>query len=540
MTPVFVRLLIASLFYFTLFCAGSVYAKEVNLEWKPIKYAIKYEIKISKDGKPFKKKSLDEPNWSGELGFGLYDYEIRAIDKLDRPGQWSKARPLVVMPASPELTSPKDGEKVIFYDPRAKATFSWKEVPGITSYKFSLIKDKKVLAELTLKNTQAQISSLPSGEYQWRVKAVITGAGKKIWESPTGELSSVEIDQKKLEKPIPSYPRGEITAEKTKKYKFKWSKVAGATGYVIHLHSLEGRVPAADKTINVKDVFTEVEVPVEGQFKWDVSAVANVDAKGSATATSGTSTTQFKIVHPTPFPEGDSSVSLAAFYAPISLNETSPSYQMKANTKTTSSGFKLNGEYFFVHNLGVGLSMMDQEIQVDHVKDSMKTFELSGKYRMQIGSPSSGYFFYPKVGVEKRDYVMYLAYRDPNNNPSISSSSTTALGAEFGLDLRKQFTDKFGLSAQLQYFYPLSVSSGDQQESVHLKSNSANFENVTVGMQGSYWWTQSISMSLGAFLEFKSLAFSREGQNTVSSNDPETVNLNSQYLVLSMSYSFGK
>ena len=57
----------------------------------------------------------------------------------------------------------------------------------------------------------------------------------------------------------------------------------GATGYVLHVSPLSGRIPAADKTIKILDNSTEIEVPIEGKFKWDIQAVANLDSKGAAT-----------------------------------------------------------------------------------------------------------------------------------------------------------------------------------------------------------------------------------------------------------------
>ena len=50
-----------SLFVLAASLLGSVaHAKKVNLEWNPIKYAIKYEIQIRKDGDSFLKKTLEK------------------------------------------------------------------------------------------------------------------------------------------------------------------------------------------------------------------------------------------------------------------------------------------------------------------------------------------------------------------------------------------------------------------------------------------------------------------------------------------------
>src|SRR4051812_43544153 len=94
------------------FVSTPVFAKDITIEWKTIKGALKYEFAVERNGAVYLHKIVDETKWSGDLPFGFYAYRLRAIDKLKRGGSWSEVRALVVMPAAPKPEYPKNGDRV--------------------------------------------------------------------------------------------------------------------------------------------------------------------------------------------------------------------------------------------------------------------------------------------------------------------------------------------------------------------------------------------------------------------------------------------
>jgi hypothetical protein len=128
---------------FALLAASPAWAKKVTLAWKPIKGAIQYELTIEKDGKNVVKKIFDETTWSGDLPGGVYLYQVRGYDRVKRPGEWSAARPVVVMPPPPEMDEPGSGGQVTHYGAAASTGLKWKEAPGVSKYVVQIFSDGK-------------------------------------------------------------------------------------------------------------------------------------------------------------------------------------------------------------------------------------------------------------------------------------------------------------------------------------------------------------------------------------------------------------
>src|SRR4051794_24748275 len=80
------------------FAGAEVQAKSVAVKWKEIKGAHGYEIQVQKEGAIISQKKTDETEWTGSLDVGVYSYQIRAIDRVKRPGVWSQPKALVVAP----------------------------------------------------------------------------------------------------------------------------------------------------------------------------------------------------------------------------------------------------------------------------------------------------------------------------------------------------------------------------------------------------------------------------------------------------------
>src|SRR4051794_32356668 len=91
----------AAAWLLALVCARPAWAKKVTIEWAPIPGASQYEIQVEREGKIVTKKRLEDSIWKGDLTFGIYAYQIRAYDRVKRPGQWTDTLPLIVMPAPP-------------------------------------------------------------------------------------------------------------------------------------------------------------------------------------------------------------------------------------------------------------------------------------------------------------------------------------------------------------------------------------------------------------------------------------------------------
>jgi hypothetical protein len=72
-------------------------AKLVQISWKPVTHATRYEIQIRRGDEEVLNTQVEDTHWAGDLPFGAYTYQVRAWDVVDRPGQWSVPHSLVVI-----------------------------------------------------------------------------------------------------------------------------------------------------------------------------------------------------------------------------------------------------------------------------------------------------------------------------------------------------------------------------------------------------------------------------------------------------------
>ena len=76
---------------------GTAHAKAVRVKWKPLEGAVKYELQVSQGDRIVAKETLSSELtlWRGKLSPGYYHYQLRAIDRFDRPGDWSAPKAII-------------------------------------------------------------------------------------------------------------------------------------------------------------------------------------------------------------------------------------------------------------------------------------------------------------------------------------------------------------------------------------------------------------------------------------------------------------
>ncbi len=221
---------------FALASATPAWAKKVTLAWKPIKGAIQYELVIEKEGKNVVKQTFDETTWKGELPPGVYLYQVRGYDRVKRPGEWSAARPVVVMPPAPEMDEPGKGGKVTLYDSSAATPLKWKETPGIAKYVVQVYSEGKPIRKEVVTSPKVSLKGLSPGAYKWSVTPVIeapsggrapASIASRQWEGKPSEPAEFVIQRKELGAPVPVEPVGTVEPSSDGILKFKWNSVEG-------------------------------------------------------------------------------------------------------------------------------------------------------------------------------------------------------------------------------------------------------------------------------------------------------------------------
>ncbi len=548
-------------------------AKEVRLEWKPVSIAVSYELRVFRaqrakangdskkedQQKEVVRKLLTSPEWKGDLAAGVFFYQIRAIDRVKRPGAWSRPMPLVVMPSPPEDFVPQDGTKWIHYHPQVSKKLSWNPVPGADFYEVELLKENRLYRSEKVSQNELQWVGLAEGTYEWKVRVGLTLFPQKTpegdsvliknWTSKWSEVNDLKIRQARLDAPVPVSPLGNLAPSRDRKLKLKWKSVDGAEAYEVRYvpaspKGFEGNASA--EVIRVKDNSLEVKLDRNGKYLWKVRALAHLPEGEAAQDSSQTkkmdrspssatpqavgpdsSVAQFNLDPNADYFEGSGFVALSTLFAPYTYSFVSPSTGSSGDQSSASLTGRLSGEYWFRPQWGAGLSIDGTAFMVDGSSYIRKNYEADLKFRMTFGDPKRSWALAPRLGFEGRDYVGL--YR---RNRQTGSLQTLALGPHVGLDFRKQLLDQLSLGIRFSYFMPLTLR-GDTVDSI---TGDASYRNWSVGIQGLYWISRHWGVGLGAYIEKRSISYQVQGY----SGNPEVYFMDGNYFFGSLIYSFGR
>lgn len=538
---------VAVLLLLSVMSARAAWAKKVSINWAPLPGAAQYEIEIQRDGKTVAQKKLEDSSWHGDLKFGVYVYQIRAYDRVKRPGEWTDPMPLVVMPAPPEPKGPADGKNLVHFDPAAGTTLRWEPVNGASQYRIELSHDGKPMASHTVSNPSLTIKALPPGEYSWKVIAIVKPKGRlpasfeaRQWESKASETSRFRIDHQRLDRPSISYPVGSVFPPADGQVKFKWKSVDGAEAYELEVFAKDmakdtkGRSPSAFEPkalahLIASDNSAVVKLPSQGQYTWKVRALANIDEQKTPEAVGPQSVSDFKLDKNASFVDGGGYVAVSAMFAPYSYQVISPASGFNGTGASVAQTVRVSGEYWFKPQWGLGAAGESTLFGLSGENYNRLGYELVGKYRYCFGGGRYSWTLAPKMGIEERDYIEVFP-------PDISVAAKTlrAYGPQLGLDLRKQFSERFSLGVKVAYFVPLYISA----IGVDGLTSDASYRNISVGAQCLYWLNHRWGLGAGLYTEKRSISFGVQG--APAGTAPEQIFMDGTYFFGSLIYSFGR
>lgn len=520
------------------------FAKKVTIQWKPIEGAAKYEILIEKEDKKLFSKMIYDSEWIGDLKFGVYTYQIRAYDKVNREGVWSEPRPLVVMALKPEIIKPTKDE-INLYSKQISIPFEWTSQSGVDNYEIIISQDSKTILKTEVQGTTYQFLPPNSGKFQFQVIPIMKSktarklaSVNKQW-SGTSAPFTFNVEHKQLEIPKIKYPIGVINNHSKNNITLKWESVEGAEKYLIKLY--KGRTPAgtSEKTMNFETKENSIDVPVDKTKKYwfDVQPVANLDSSNKEGAIGPKSTAQFSFDNKSDFPDRSGYLALSWLYSPYTYKVKSQADQIEGGKQSTAYTYRLSSEYFPWTHWGLGAAVQMTTFQVGSKQYDNTDFEMIGRYRIKFGDSKLSWFFYPKAGFESRSYTELVATIDTTNtNLSVTSTSAykiRTVGPQVGFDLRKQLTSKFSLGMKFAYFKPLFLMQSDAQS----LNGDKNDRNLSVGLQTSYWINKSWGLAAGGFYDQRSLSFLRITKTGAQSSD--SVKMDATYYFISLIYLFG-
>ncbi len=515
--------------------SNTAFAKKVSIKWKPIEGASKYEILIEKEDKKILSKILEETEWDGNLKFGVYTYQIRGIDSVNREGVWSESRPLVVMALKPDILKPTNDE-ITAYSKNYKIPFEWSSQPGVSEYEVTINKDGKQILKTEVSGTKYEYPATSNGKYVFQVSPILKNKSARKLASANKQWSGsstpfeFNVELKELKAPEITYPKGKVFNPGKKTITLKWKKVDGAEKYVIKLTSGRSIANYTEKTLQFESKDTSIDVPVDPSknYSYDVHAVNNGEPGAKSTA-------EFSIDTSAEFPEKSGYIALSSLYSPYTYEIYSSADSVKGSFSSKANSLRISKEYFPYSNYGIGAAVQNTSFQIKTKQYDNMDFELTGRYRKKFGDQALPWYFYPKVGFESRSNVELVPTVDLTTN-TLQVNSTTAykirtIGAQVGFDLRKQMTKKFSLGMKLNYFSPLSIVSPTSGQSL---LGTKNNRNLSIGLQLSYWLYKKLGLAFGGFYDQRSISFSRTTSSGKYSED--YVIMDATYYFISLIY----
>lgn len=487
----------------------SSFAKDISLKWDPIDDAVRYVLEIQSHSGEMKKRVVKpgKNKWEGDLPFGIYTYRVHAIDRVERPGEWSEASPLVVLPSSPRPLSPEDGADIRILEKSDSKIFKWESVPEAQEYQLSVLKDGTSVLTRTVEGTEADLRELGPGEYTWTVLPVIRApdrapaslAGRK-WEGQASKPASFEIAYQKLDEPKAITPVGYVMPPASGKLRFQWKKVPNAKGYEVTLEKdaeEKGIAPPAPKTFRVATNGMTAIVPEMGSYRWKVRALASVTSVESATSEA---TADF-VMSPSD-PDGKKGyLGLSTLFAPYKYGVKTPAGQGFLDSQSFT--LRLAGEIWLKKGWGLGAGFQNTTAQIQGSSYSWMDLEVFGKYYVPLPKSLFGFLLLPKAGFEQRQYLFFSPAGTGTftSGQGLLAKKATTLGFAMGFDLRKQFAERWSVGMKVNYFKPMTLSG------VESGSTLAGASNLSMGLQGFYWYSKSWGFGVGGFFDRRSLSY---------------------------------
>ncbi|HUP57948.1 MAG TPA: autotransporter outer membrane beta-barrel domain-containing protein, partial [Bdellovibrionota bacterium] len=496
-----------------LFLAPRAWAKDVSISWKPMKKAASYELRVERAGRTVSAGKVKSARWSGDLPFGVFAYQIRAIDKIGRPGKWTPLKALAVMPESPDPVAPGDGDKIVYFDPAKSPKLKWEPVEGISRYEVELLRNGSVVLARETPATELELPLQPSGSYAWHVRPVLDPGTHRIygsegafkgrkWKGKPGESFDFKLEYRALQSPALVFPVGPTLRSKSDEVEFRWKEVEGAEAYEVRFAPVpRGRRPASNefRRFVTREPYVLARQVPDGTWVWEVRALASYDANRKVAAVAGTeSRTDFQLETSVIHPEGKGYVALSGMLAPFNYNiDTTTPLQSPATG--VGAVMRLSGEYWPKGWLGASLAINQGHMDLGDGNRTRTDLELYLKTQL---SWSAKWFFQPKIGLLDHQYLRYL--------PDLSTATTQfqgriqSRGLGVGFDLRRALSERWSLGFKFEYFVPMSL--GVDGTSATL-SGSENSRNLSVGLQAIWWVGPRWGLGMGAFIENRSVSY---------------------------------
>lgn len=448
-----------------------VFGKTITVKWKEVKGAAQYEIVLLRGEAEVVHRTVPGKDLSLScfLEPGFYYFHVRGVDRLKRPGKWSRDQAIVVTPQPPKQVAPEENARLTYSDNESRRTASWQESAGAHRYLFEIHQERrKVYAEM-VDGTSTRFRELPAGRYQWRVKALVEASGDitSELEDKVGSLANSAPSAWRTvvfegtpgvtvgtNQPLILYPKGPVLPPgKDGTLTLVWQPVEGAVAYEVNIREVAtgNRGPAAlppfQKTARVDESELTVSLPPQGSFVWSVRALSSIKDKRYLGTTS---TMEFQLDPNASGPKGSSRTALEVSMAMVPYHLRV--YDDTREGQISAAGFYMGGKgtYWLTGRFGTELEFGESFYSINSQLVDQKSARIAATVRGHLFGDFLGYTV--ALGPGYQDYFSIVP-----DSPTGQIERFGLLGPDLFFELRLTLLSKLSTGFQGDYFYPVSA-----------------------------------------------------------------------------------
>lgn len=369
-------------------------------------------------------------------------------------------------------------------------TLRWETVKKAVSYEVEVLKDgKSLLTEAVESEEPKWKKEFPPGLYRYHVRAIDNDGKPGEWT----KLQSFIIP---ADAPELIFPKGKVLHDVKEPVHFEWKEVPGALEYEVEVtETTESGTPKVTRK-RVKETFVDVPVETQGNYSFNVRALASVESDDAKVMAPNASTQGFRLVE-NPEKVGSYRITSAYQFWPYEYKMVSSATQSYTSTKALSSGFRVTGEYGTRQWVLRGY-FEDTGTSIEGRREGLvaiglglrKRFALSDRFTLLTGLGGSTL---EHQEMKREGYTL-----------NTTAAGFATVRGDLDLELQYELSTKLRLSLLGVYSVPMAIWLNVNARTL---ASGYNFENYRGGLKANYALSPAFQISLFGGYRYEKLTY---------------------------------
>ncbi len=462
-------------------------ARIAKIRWEEVPLALRYELRILQGGEEIV-KTITEGNtasWRGPLAPGYYIFQVRAIDRENLAGEWTRANLILVKPNAAQLFAPQDQSQLRLTEKEGRLFLRWRPMGKRVRYVVEIKTDSGKTQKTILEKGEYEIETPLFGLYQWRVtpliqaegsvektdlgnyEPTILGAATK-WREFELQLDSAYLKAKqRFKSPAMSLLPERLPVPFGNRVSVGWKPVEGAEAYEV-IFTSASKSTSRDPSSNNNTVTTlvvsesQILIPVESGKRYEVvvRALSHIDKRGVANIVSPEAKQTFEIDNTVAPPNSPFLFYVRGSVAPYTGTRVSPSTGYSGKIQGAGAGIEIGTRNFWSPFMQSDLSLFEEFQEVNGQNDLRSEIKLFTHYLWRFFGSQSGWLLRAGAGLGLLGHTVISPSSALGTAATPGSTRSRFSTVNFipSLELEKQLTQAVSLCLDFKVPLLLGVS----------------------------------------------------------------------------------